>query len=89
MNAVFSYWRTTRPEWKAANDQIEALWKQHPEGSSQLVLQDREQPRQTHQLQRGDFLKPGKVVTAGTPAFLNPLPAEPAGHPLDVRAVAG
>ena len=76
VNAVFSYWRTTRPEWKAANDQIEALWKQHPEGSSQLVLQDREQPRQTHQLQRGDFLKPGKVVTAGTPAFLNPPPAE-------------
>jgi len=79
VNAVFSHWRTTRAEWKAANDQIEALWKQLPEGSSQLVLQDREQPRQTHQLERGDFLKPGKVVTAATPAFLNPPPtAQPA-----------
>ena len=24
--AVFSYWRTTVPEWKEANDRIEALW---------------------------------------------------------------
>lgn len=76
VTAVFSHWRTTRSEWKAANDQIEALWKQHPEGSSQLVLEDREQPRETHQLQRGDFLKPGKVVGAGTPVFLNPPPAD-------------
>ena len=36
--AVFSYWRTTVPEWKEANDRIEALWKQHPEGATQLVL---------------------------------------------------
>jgi hypothetical protein len=74
VNAVFSYWRTTVPEWKGANDQIEALWKQHPEGSSQLVLKDRDHPRETHMLQRGDFLKPGKLVGPGTPAFLNPLP---------------
>jgi hypothetical protein len=25
--AVFSYWRTTVPEWKEANAKIEALWK--------------------------------------------------------------
>ena len=25
--AVFSYWRTTVPEWKEANERIEALWK--------------------------------------------------------------
>ena len=36
--AVFSYWRTTVPEWKEANDWIESLWKQHPEGSTQLAL---------------------------------------------------
>jgi hypothetical protein len=71
---VFSYWRTTVPEWKEANDRIEALWKQHPEGSSQLVLQMREQPRDTHLLKRGDFLKPSQKVTPGVPAFLHPLP---------------
>jgi hypothetical protein len=71
---VFGYWRTTVPEWKEANDRIEALWKQHPEGSSQLVLEGRERPRATHMLQRGDFLKPGAVVSPGVPAFLHPLP---------------
>ena len=73
-NAVFSCFRTTVPEWSEVNDQIEALWRQHPEGSSQLILTKRDQPRETHLLQRGDFLSPGEVVEPGVPAFLNPLP---------------
>ncbi|MCL6502767.1 MAG: DUF1553 domain-containing protein, partial [Pirellulales bacterium] len=73
---VFSYWRTTVPEWQAANDQIEALWKEHPAGSSQLVLLERDEPRTTHMLVRGDFLKPGPPVAPGVPAFLHPLPAD-------------
>src|SRR5262249_3472085 len=72
--AVFSYWRTTVPEWKEANEAIEALWQQHPEGSSQLVLQARPESRETHMLERGDFLKPREAVTPGVPAFLHPLP---------------
>ena len=40
--AIFSYWRTTVPEWKEANDKIEALWKQHPPGTSQLADAARE-----------------------------------------------
>jgi len=73
--AVFSYWRTTVPEFSAANAAIEALWKQWPEGSTALVLQSREEPRETHVLKRGDFLKPADVVAAGVPAFLHALPA--------------
>ncbi|HTU17773.1 MAG TPA: PSD1 and planctomycete cytochrome C domain-containing protein [Gemmataceae bacterium] len=76
---VFSHWRTTVPEWKDANDRIEALWKKHPEGSSQLVLQSRSQPRDTHVLKRGDFLKPAQSVTPGVPAFLHPLPGDALG----------
>ncbi len=72
---VFGYWRTTEPDWSAANEQIEALWRQHPTGSSQLVLNAREKMRTTTMLTRGDFLKPGKAVDPGVPAFLNPLPA--------------
>ncbi len=34
------------------------------------------QPRDTHVLKRGDFLKPAQSVTPGVPAFLHPLPAE-------------
>jgi hypothetical protein len=73
---VFSYWRTTVPEWKDANDKIEALWKKYPEPESQLVLQSRQQPRDTHILKRGDFLKPSRSVMPGVPAFLHPLPAD-------------
>ena len=75
VSLVFGYWRTTVPEWKDANNWIEALERQHPEGTSQLVLREREKPRATHILQRGDFLKPGKAVVPGVPAFLNGSPA--------------
>jgi hypothetical protein len=72
--AVFSYWRTTVPEWKEANDAIEQLWRQHPEGASQFVLAARQMPRPTHVLKRGDFLKPEEAVSPGVPGFLQPLP---------------
>ena len=72
--ALFSYWRSTVAGWKMENDQIAELRRQHPEGSSQLVLQEREEPRETHVLTRGDFLKPAKQVGPGVPAFLHPLP---------------
>jgi hypothetical protein len=45
-----------------------------PEPTTQLVLQTREDGRETHLLTRGDFLQPAKVVTPGVPAFLNSLP---------------
>ncbi|HET6325906.1 MAG TPA: PSD1 and planctomycete cytochrome C domain-containing protein [Planctomycetaceae bacterium] len=75
MAAIFSYWRTTVPEWKEANDAIEALWQQHPEGSSQFVLSARQVDRMTHVLKRGDFLKPDRAVSPGVPHFLHQLPA--------------
>ncbi len=71
---VFSYFRTTVPEWREVNAQIEDLLKSLPEGSSQLVLSQRETMRPTNILERGDFLKPRKEVTPGVPAFLNPMP---------------
>jgi Protein of unknown function (DUF1553)/Protein of unknown function (DUF1549)/Planctomycete cytochrome C len=76
VSLVFEFWRTTVPEWKDANNWIEAIERQHPDGTSQLVLREREKPRATHILQRGDFLKPGKAVAPGVPAFLNGSPAD-------------
>jgi hypothetical protein len=76
--ALFSYWRTTVPEWKDANAQIEAFWKQHPEGNTQMTLTTREDPRVTSVLKRGDWLKPSEAVQPGVPAILNPLPADAA-----------
>jgi hypothetical protein len=74
--AEFSYWRTTVPEWAEANARIEALWKQHPQGTSQLAMQPRDDHRQTFVLARGDFLKPTKPILAGVPSFLHELKAE-------------
>jgi len=72
--AVFSHWRTTVPEWKEANEKIEALWQQWPRGSTTLTLMARTETRNTRMLLRGDWLKPDKAVTPGVPAFLHSLP---------------
>lgn len=77
---VFSYWRTVEPGFEQANDTVTRLLENHPEPHSQLVLQEREAPRGTSLLQRGDFLKPVKLVQPGTPSFLHELD-EPAEHP--------
>lgn len=73
--ALFTYWRSTVPEFREANEKIEALWKQHPNPTTQWVLETREKPRDTFMLKRGDQLKPLNKVSAGVPAFLNSLPA--------------
>ena len=74
IQTVFGYWRTTVPEWQAQNREIAQIWEGYPAGSTQLVLQQRNRPRETHILTRGDFLKPAALVTPGVPAFLHPLP---------------
>lgn len=80
---AFAFFLSTVPAWQKENDSIEALWKQHPEGTTTLVLDAREQPRMTNLLKRGDFLKPGNRVTTGVPAMLNtPLPKDADGSRL-------
>jgi hypothetical protein len=71
--AVFSTWRATVQEWQEANAWIDELWKEWPKGDTTLALKQRQEPRETHILKRGDWLKPGKPVTAGVPGFLHPL----------------
>lgn len=65
--------------FKETNDRIESLWAQWPEGQTQLTLAARDEPRDTHFLKRGDFLKPGNLVQFGTPAFLHSLPKDADG----------
>jgi mono/diheme cytochrome c family protein len=75
LRAEFSYWRTTVPEWSDANQTIAAIWREYPEGVTQLVLNARnDDHRETHILKRGDFLQPDRMVQPGVPAFLHPLP---------------
>ncbi len=73
---IFSYWRTTVPEWKQANDKVEALWVQWPQGTTTQTLIARDEPRETRVLTRGDWLKPTTRVAPGVPAILNPLPPD-------------
>ncbi len=79
---VFSYWRTTVPEWAKYNERLEALWQSHPRGTTQLVLKERDKLRPTHRLDRGNFLAPAEEVAPGVPDFLNPLePSKPGAKP--------
>jgi mono/diheme cytochrome c family protein len=74
--AVFSYWRTTVPDWKEANAKIDKLIDSWPEGATALTLMAREDGRRTSILKRGDWLKPTKPVTTGVPAMLHALPKD-------------
>lgn len=80
--AVFSYWRTTILEWHEANTWIEELWQGWPQGATTLTLAQRDEPRHTQVLKRGDWLRPGKQVSADVPTFLHPLadPQAPANR---------
>ena len=73
-NQLFSVWRTTVPEFAAANAEIEELWQAFPDTDSQLVVQPKSTPRPTHVFTRGDFLNHGERVTAAAPEFLNSFP---------------
>ncbi|HVJ46547.1 MAG TPA: DUF1549 domain-containing protein, partial [Luteolibacter sp.] len=73
---IFSHWRTLQAEWKDANAAIETMWKQHPDGVTQMTLSERSENRPTHLLKRGDWLKPGDAVSPGVPSVLNPLPKD-------------
>lgn len=73
--AIFSAWRATVPELSEANARIAALWRSLPSGTTQLVMHERENPRATHRLERGDFLKPAEAVEPGVPVFMHALDA--------------
>ncbi|MCL4217014.1 MAG: DUF1549 domain-containing protein [Candidatus Hydrogenedentes bacterium] len=73
---LFRYWWTTQPEFGEQMERAEAFWHDHPEGTTQLVYREMEAKRDTHRLERGDFLQPAEVVEPGVPAFLNPMPED-------------
>lgn len=73
-SVAFRYWRNSQPQFENFNQQIDALWKQHPEGHSQLVAKALPKPRKSYVFARGDFLSPTDEVTAGVPKVLGRLP---------------
>jgi len=83
--ALFDYFRSIVPELKVVRDQL-ALSRKQEQSLKQdipttLVMKERDQPRETHVLARGNFLNPGDQVMPAVPAILPPLPAgEPANR---------
>ena len=70
---VFSYWRTTVPEWQEENRRIEALWQSHPRGTTQLALHRTRaiRARRIASTAATSSRRP-KKSTPGVPAFLAP-----------------
>jgi len=79
---VFDYWRKSVGAFEPENVRIAALLRQWPEGSTSLVAETRDEPRDTAILKRGNFLRPGAKVDAGVPQFLHPLPKDADGSRL-------
>ncbi len=70
--------RESSPEFRKTFDDLES-WKQENSDldnaiPTTLVAKERDKPRETRMLLRGEYDKLGEVVTAGVPAFLPPLP---------------
>jgi hypothetical protein len=71
---LFGFYRPTDPQFAEANKKIDEEQARWPAAPTTLVLAARDQPRQTHIFTRGDWQKPGDLVTPGVPSILNPLP---------------
>jgi hypothetical protein len=72
------HFRSQTPELKEVREQLAALRKEEKalqkEIPKTLVMQERAEPRETHVLQRGNFLNPAEKVSPGVPGVLPPLP---------------
>jgi hypothetical protein len=63
---------------------LSTLRRELPDVPTTLVVNERKTPRTTNVMLGGDFLRPGALVSPGTPAVLPPLKAKPAPDRLDL-----
>ncbi len=73
---VFSFYRTIDPAFAEANKKIDELMREWPYGPTTLALSAREISRETRVFKRGDWKRPGDVVSPGVPAALHPFPKD-------------
>jgi hypothetical protein len=73
---LFGFYRLTDSRFAEANKKMDEEQAKWPSATTTLVLKAREEPRPTHIFKRGDWQKPGPLVTPGVPAILNPLPKD-------------
>ncbi|HEX4122588.1 MAG TPA: PSD1 and planctomycete cytochrome C domain-containing protein [Verrucomicrobiae bacterium] len=82
---LFDFYRVSDPQLAEDNKKIDAEQEQWPSAPTSLVLAARPEPRETHIFIRGDWQKPGELVTPGVPSILQPLPK---GQPLNRLTLA-
>ena len=76
--SIFTAWRTSVPDLKPLNDEVDAQWKQYPTAmTSVLNLAERrgDKVRPTHLLDRGSWDRPQQVVRPHVPAGFHPMEA--------------
>jgi len=72
----FDVWRTHQPELAQFNEEIETLWSQLPQATTQPAMQARDQERMTSLLAKGNFLTPIEPVQKKVPAIFHPMEVE-------------
>jgi hypothetical protein len=82
---LFNFYRLTDSRMADGNKMIDDEQRQWPSAPTTLVLAARDHPRPTHIFVRGDWQKPGALVTPGVPVVLPPLPKD---APLDRLTLA-
>jgi len=74
--AVFRVYRLTVSEWESRNQAALQLLRQWPYPTTTLVVAPHPVGRETRVFKRGDWKRPGDLVTPGTPEFLHPFPED-------------
>jgi len=73
--AAYAAFQPDDPEFASRNTKLTKLEKREPKRVTTLVMRELPTPRETHLLIKGDFTRPGEVLTPGTPEFLLPIVA--------------
>lgn len=77
--SLFTAWRSSLADAKAANDEIETIWKDYPQAATSILHFVEREPanrRSTHLLDRGTWDRPLHAVEPHTPAAFHPFPAD-------------
>ncbi|MDA8743436.1 DUF1553 domain-containing protein, partial [Rubripirellula amarantea] len=82
-DALFDHFVAQQTSLRSWQKRMEDAWEIYPSGTSQLVLKARDEARQTHRLERGDFLSPRESVDPAVPQFLHAINDRDADGKLD------
>lgn len=77
--AIFAAWRSSVPDLRSLNDEIDAIVKSSPQaGTTVLHLREREAAKQraTSTLNRGNWNQPVRKIEPHVPASLHPFPSD-------------